>query len=112
MATEIPSFQNHRRALRPLPEKNSKEARLSARLPAIISSNVVPLVGGRARDECHDRFGVAHIKDFVRHAGFDVNEIARLIFQNFPAAVAEFVADLAFDDVEDYFEADVNMGVS
>jgi hypothetical protein len=47
----------------------------------------------------------------VRHARFDVDEIAGLIFDHLFQARSEFVANFSFDDVQDHFEADVNMRV-
>src|SRR5438067_12329232 len=44
-------------------------------LCSLVRNDVVPLVGGRAGDEGDNRLGVAHVEDFVWHAGFDVNEI-------------------------------------
>jgi len=48
-------------------------------LVAVVRDNVVPFVGGGAGDKGHDRFGVAHVEDLVRHAGFNVNEIAGFV---------------------------------
>jgi len=76
---------------------------------SVVGDNIIPLFSGRAGDERDDRFGVAHVKDFVRHARFDVNEIAGFIFQHFSAAIAEFVPHFSFDDVKDYFEIDVDV---
>src|SRR6266480_1495857 len=45
---------------------------------AVVRNNVVPLVRRRASDKSHDGFGVAQVEDFMRHARFDVNEIACL----------------------------------
>src|ERR1700676_1553702 len=55
---------------------------------------------------------MAHVENFVRHAGFNVNEIAGFVFQHLLASVSELVADFSFDDVKDHFEVDVNVGVS
>src|SRR5438874_9407593 len=84
----------------------------SVLLVAIVRNDVVPLVGGGAGDKGDDRFGVARVEDFVRHAGFDVNEITGFVFQHFPASVPELVADFSFDDIKDHFKVDVNVGVS
>ena len=59
---------------------------------------------------CH-RFGIAHVENFVRYAGFDVNEIAGFVFDRLLAALPEFVANFSFDDVKDYFEANMNMRI-
>src|SRR6266568_985300 len=83
----------------------------SARVISIVRNDLVPLVGRRACDEGDDRFGVAHVEDFMRYTGLDVNEIARLILNHLLAAGAEFVADFSFYDVKDHFEIDMNMGV-
>ena len=48
----------------------------SARLIPVVGNNIVPFIGRRAGDKGDDEFGVAHVEDFVGHAGFDVNEIA------------------------------------
>ena len=56
--------------------------RLSVRLVPVVRNNVMPLVGRGARHKGHDRFGVAHVEDFVRHAGLDVNEIASFILNH------------------------------
>ena len=89
------------------------ESRSSARLCrliAIVGNNVVPFGGGGAGDEGDDRFGIAHVEDFVGHAGFDVDEIAGLVLQHLLEPGSEFVAHFSFDDVKDQLEADVNMG--
>src|SRR6266571_5485976 len=77
----------------------------------IIRNNVVPLVGGGAGDEGDHRFGIAHVEDFVRHAGFDVDEIAGFVFDRLLAAGPEFVTHFSFDDVKDYFEVDMDMRI-
>ena len=51
-------------------------------LPAIVRNDVVPFVSRRAGDECDHRLGIAHVEDFMRHAGLDVNEIAGLVFDH------------------------------
>src|SRR5437868_4624515 len=73
---------------------------LSSALVPIVGNDVVPLGGGRTGDKGDDWFGVAHVENFVRHAGFDVNEIAGFVFQDLFQASAEFVADFSFDDVQ------------
>ena len=78
---------------------------------AIVGDYLVPLVGRRACDEGDDRFGVAHVEDFMRYTRFDVNEIAGFVFDGLLSAGAEFVADFSFYDVKDHFEIDMNMGV-
>src|SRR5437764_768110 len=77
---------------------------------AIVRNDVLPLVGGGAGDEGDYRFGVAHVENFVRHAGFDVDEIAGFVLQHLLESGSEFVADFSFEDVKDELEADVNMG--
>jgi hypothetical protein len=47
----------------------------------------------------------------MRHTGFNVNEIACLVFDHLLAAVAELVAHFSFNDVKDYFETNMNMRV-
>src|SRR5262249_47583097 len=79
---------------------------------ALVGDNVVPLVGGGARDKGDDRLRVTQIEDFVGHAWFNINEIAGFVFDRFFAAGAEFVAHFSFDDVEDHFEVDVDVCVS
>ncbi len=51
------------------------------------------------------------VEHFVRHARFDVNEIAGFILDSCFESGPEFVAHFSFDDVKDHFEADMNMGV-
>jgi hypothetical protein len=80
-------------------------------LRSVVRNNLVPLVGGRASDECDHRFGIAHVEYFMRHAGFDVDEIARLVFDHLFQAWSEFVPHFSFDDIEDHFEADMNVRV-
>jgi hypothetical protein len=76
----------------------------------IVRDNVIPFLGGRARDESDDWFRVAHVEDLMRDAGFDVNEIAGFVFQDLFQASAEFVTDFSFDDVKDDLKTDVNVG--
>src|SRR6187401_3601124 len=90
------------------------ESRSSARLCrliAIVGNNVVPFGGGGAGDEGNDRFGIAHVEDFVGHAGFDVDEIAYFVLQHLLEPGSEFVADFSFEDIKDHFETDMNMGI-
>ena len=47
----------------------------------------------------------------MRHAGLDVDEIARLIFDHLFQPFSEFVAHFAFDDVQDHLEADMDVRV-
>src|SRR5207247_7083036 len=63
-----------------------------ARLVAVVRNNLVPFVGRRASDKGNDRFGIAHVKDFVRHTGFDVDEIDRFILDYLLKFGAEFLA--------------------
>ena len=81
-------------------------------LCSVVGNDVVPLVGGRAGDECHHRFGVAHVEHFMRHARFDVDEIAGLIFDHLFEPFTEFVSYSSFDDVQNYFKADMNVRIS
>ena len=78
---------------------------------AVVGNDIIPLSSGRAGDKGHDRFGVAHVEDFMRHAGFDVNEIAGFVFQHLLEPGSEFVAHFSFEDIKDQLEADVNMGI-
>ena len=78
---------------------------------AIVGHDFVPLVGRRTRDKRDHGFGLAHIEDFVRHAGFDVNEITGFVFNDLLEAGPEFVAHFSLDDVKDHFEIDMNMRV-
>src|SRR5947209_6540917 len=80
-------------------------------LVAVVRNDVVPFVGGRAGNKGDDGFGLAHVEDFVGHAGFDVNEIAGFVLQHFLASVPEFVADFSFNDVKDHFEVDMDVGI-
>src|SRR3954467_5062681 len=89
-----------------------RNRRVSARLSPIVWNDIVPLVSGRSGDESDDRFGVAHVEHFVRHAGLDVNEIARLVLQDLFQARPELMPDFSFEDVEDQLEANVDMRVS
>ena len=45
----------------------------------------------------------------MRNTGLDVDEIAGLVLKNLLEAVAEFVTDVALQDVEDQLEADMNV---
>src|SRR3954449_2175817 len=76
---------------------------------AVIGNDFVPFIGAGTGDEGHNRFSIAHVKNFVRNAGFDENEIARLIFDHVLQAWAELVADTSFDNVEHDFKIDVDM---
>src|SRR3954470_22308249 len=80
-----------------------------APLVAIVRNDLVPLVSGRAGDECDHRLGIAHVEDFMRHAGLDVDEIAGLVFDCLFEAFTELVSHLSFNDIEDYFEADMDV---
>ena len=77
----------------------------------VVRNNIIPLVGGGAGDEGHDGFRVAHIEDFMRHAGFYVNEIAGFVLQRLLEPRSEFVAHFSFKDIKDYLEADMNMRI-
>ena len=79
-------------------------------LVPIVGNDVVPLSGGGTRDEGDNWFGITHVEDLVRDAGFDVNEVAGFVFQHLFEAVAEFVANFSFDDVQDDLKADMNVG--
>src|SRR5207248_9879522 len=83
---------------------------LASTFVPIARNDIVPLVGGGAGDEGDYRFGVAHVEDFVRHAGFDVDEIAGFVLQHLFESGSEFVAHFSFDNVKDELEADVNVG--
>src|ERR1700730_12232323 len=83
----------------------------SALLIAVVRNNIIPFVGRGAGDEGHDRFRVAHVEDFVRHARFDVDEIAGLVLQRLLEPGSELVAHFSFDDIKDDLEADMNMGI-
>src|SRR4030095_10407733 len=100
------------RSTRRRPRTPCSSTQFLATFVSVIWNNVVPLFCRGAGDESDDGFGVAHVEDFMRHAGLDVNEIAGLGFEHLFATVAEFMADFAFDDVEDYFEIDVDVRVS
>src|SRR6476659_2184296 len=78
----------------------------SVLLRTIVWNDVVPFVSRRAGDECDHRLGVAHVEDFMRHAGLDVDEIAGFVFDHLFQACSEFVAHFSIDDVENYFEPD------
>ena len=69
-------------------------------LAAIVGNDLVPLCGGGTRDKGDDWFGVAHVENLVRDAGFDVNEIAGFVFQHLLEPGTEFVADIPFHDVQ------------
>ena len=47
----------------------------------------------------------------MRHAGLDVNEITGLILDHLFQAWSEFVPHFSLDDIEDHFEADMDVGV-
>src|SRR5437870_7389267 len=83
----------------------------SVRLSAVVRNNIVPLVGRRASDKSDDRFGIAHIEDFVWHTRFYVNEMAGFVLHHLLEPGSEFVAHFSFEDIEDYLELDVNMGI-
>src|SRR4051812_48638602 len=38
---------------------------------AVVGNDLVPFLRGRASDKRHDRFGLTHVENFVRNAGFD-----------------------------------------
>src|SRR5437868_6330374 len=103
------------RALQPTrrrPRTPCSSAQGLATLFAVIRNDVIPFVGRGARDEGNDWFSVAHVEDFMWDAGFDENEIAGFVFQHLFASIAEFVTHFSFDDVENYFEIDVDVRVS
>ena len=77
----------------------------------VVRNNLVPLIRRRAGDECDNRLGVAHVEYLMRHARLNVDEIAGLIFDYLFKPFTEFVTHFAFDDVENYFEADMNVRV-
>src|SRR5262249_59052506 len=52
-----------------------------------IVDDLIPLIGGRARDKSDQR-AVADIEDLVRHAGLDVDKIAGLVDHPLPQALA------------------------
>src|SRR3954467_12157164 len=79
---------------------------------AMVGNDVVPFFGGGASNESDDRFGVTHVKHFVGDAWLDVDKIARFVFQDLPATIAEFVADFSFDNIKDEFEADMDVRIS
>src|SRR5260370_10557723 len=82
-----------------------------AGLVAVVRNNIIPFVGRGAGDKGDNRFGIAQVEDFMRHAGFDVNEIAGFVLDRPLAAGSELVAYLSFDDVKDHFEIDMNMRI-
>ncbi len=82
-----------------------------ALLIAIVRNDVVPFLGGGTRNKGDDRFGFAHVEDFVRNAGFDVNEIAGFVLDHLFQAGAEFVTHSSFDDVKDHLKIDMNVRV-
>ena len=47
----------------------------------------------------------------MRHARFDENEIAGLVFQHLLATISEFMAHFSIDDVKDHFKVDMDVGV-
>jgi hypothetical protein len=77
----------------------------------VVGNNIIPLIGGGAGDKSDDRFGIAHVKDFVRHARPYVDKIAGFVLQDLLETGSEFVAHFSFEDVEDQLEADMNMGI-
>ena len=78
---------------------------------SLVRNDLVPFVSRRAGDECDHGLGIAHVEDFVRHTGLDVDEIASLIFDRLLQASSEFVTHFSFDDVKDHFEADMDVRV-
>lgn len=88
----------------------SEQSLQSGFLIAIVRNNFVPLLRGRAGDEGDDRFGLAHIKDFVGDARFDVDEIAGFIFQDLLEAATELMPHFALYYIEDELEADMDVG--
>jgi hypothetical protein len=110
---------------------------VSPLLIAVVRNNIIPFLGRGADDKGHDGFGLAHVDDFVRHARFDVDEIAGLVltrdcpitrrfpsgfsvyppapphgvFQDLLEPESEFVAHFSFEDIKDQLEADMNMDV-
>src|SRR4030095_15354131 len=80
-------------------------------LCSVVRNDVIPLICRGAGNECDDRFGLAHVEYFVRHAWFDVNEIAGFVFDRLLTAGPEFVAHFSFDDIEDHFKADMDMRI-
>src|SRR5262249_4712036 len=76
-----------------------------------VGNDVVPLVGGRPGDEGDHRLGLAHVEYFMRHTRFDVNEIAGLIFDHLFQSFTKFVTYFSFDDVQNYFKADMDVRI-
>jgi hypothetical protein len=87
-----------------------RETRSSALLAAVVRDNIIPFFGRGSGDERDDGFRVAHVEDFVRHTGLDVNEIAGLVLQHLLEPGSELVTHFSFEDIKDQLEADVNMG--
>ena len=86
--------------------------RLSYLLVPIVWDDVVPLIGGRAGHEGHDRLGLAQVEDLVWHARFDVDEVTCLVLDSLFQAGTELVPHLSLKNIKDELEADVDMGVS
>ena len=63
---------------------------------AVIGNDLIPFFGAGSRHKCDHGIGVAHIEDFVRHALFDVDEVAGFVFKYFFELMAKFVTDPAF----------------
>src|SRR5436309_12626175 len=81
-------------------------------LRSVVWNDLGPLVGGTTGDKCDRRLDIAHVEHFMRHTGLDVDEIAGLVFDHLFQAWSEFVTHFAFDDVENYFKADMNVRIS
>ena len=58
-----------------------------------------------------NRLGLAQVVDLVRHPRLDEDEVTRLVVDAVPQPVAVRVANPAFQQVEHYFEFDVDVGV-
>ena len=82
----------------------------SASLITVIRNNIIPLVSRGAGDKRNDGFGIAHVQDFMRHAWFNVNEIAGFVLQHLLEAGPELMAYFSFQDIQDQLESDVNVG--
>ena len=50
-------------------------------LIAVVGNDIIPLVGRGPGDKRDHRFRVAHVEDFVRHVGLDVDEITGFVLQ-------------------------------
>ena len=59
----------------------------------------------------HDRLGVGQIEHFVRHAGFDVNEVAGGVVDRLRQPIAEFMPHAPAQDVQHHLEADMDVRV-